>query len=464
MARGLAPLRHRGFRLLVGGQLASNFGDAFYAVALPWYVLAEHGGALLLGTVLAAYGVPRTVLLAAGGQASDRWRPWMVMMTSDSVRAVAVAALAVAAASGPARPVVLVPIAAVLGAGEGLFLPGSFAIVPVLLPDEELQSGNALASAVTQLAMLAGPAVGGALVALAGPAPAFAVDAATFVVSALTLAGVRSVQRSAAVTGARAADAPLTVTGTEEGPLRSAAEPTDDGGARSASSPTVWKLLRSERILQISLLVTVAANLGSAGADEVALPSLVHGPLRGSAGSYGSLIAAFGAGALLGTLIAAQGRRARRPAVLGSLVFLGEALFLAVVPYVGGLITIGTAMAAVGVCNGFGNVVMITVFQRWAPPHMLGRLTGLLMLCSFGVFPISVALGALVVHNYGPALFFPFAAAVLAAAILAGLSQRSWRDFGAAGDSSAAASPQRLPRSSQLGAASRHTDIAESTS
>src|SRR5215469_9124300 len=377
----------------------------------------------------------------------------MVMMTSDSVRAVAVAALAVAAASGPARAIVLVPIASVLGAGEGLCLPGSFAIVPVLLPDEELQSGNALASAVTQLATLAGPAVGGALVALAGPVPAFAVDAATFVVSAVTLAGVRSAQRSATVTGvrpadamvtgarpagalatgARPSDAPVAVTGTEEGPLRPAVEPAEHGGARSASSPTVWKLLRSERILQISLLVTVAANLGSAGADEVALPSLVHGPLRGSAGSYGSLIAAFGAGALLGTLIAAQGRRARRPAVLGSLVFLGEAIFLAIVPYVGGLITIGTAMAAVGVCNGFGNVVMITVFQRWAPPNLLGRLTGILMLCSFGVFPISVALGALVVHNYGPAVFFPLAAAVLAAAILAGLRKRSWRDFGAAG-------------------------------
>ena len=266
------------------------------------------------------------------------------------------------------------------------------------------------------------------------------------------------------VTGAGPADAPVAVAGTEEGPLRPAVEPAGDGGARSAGSPTVWKLLRSEQILQISLLVTVAANLGSAGADEVALPSLVHGPLRGTAGGYGSLIAAFGAGALLGTLVAAQARRARRPAVLGSLVFLGEALFLAVVPYAGGLITIGAAMAAVGICNGFGNVVMITVFQRWAPPNLLGRLTGLLMLASFGVFPISVALGALVVHNYGPATFFPLAAALLAAAILAGLSQRSWREFGAVDDSIAAAGPQRLPRGRRPGVASATTDIAESTS
>jgi MFS family permease len=109
--------------------MTSNVGDAFYSVALPWYVLATHGGPLLLGTVLAAYGVPRTVLVAIAGHASDRWKPWTVMMTADALRAVAVGALAVEAALGPAHAAQLVPVAAVLGAGEGLFVPGSFAIV-----------------------------------------------------------------------------------------------------------------------------------------------------------------------------------------------------------------------------------------------------------------------------------------------------------------------------------------------
>ena len=431
-ARSLAPLRHRGFRLLAAGQLASNVGDAFYAVALPWYVLANHGGALLLGTVLAAYGVPRTVLLAAGGHASDRWRPWTVMMTSDTVRAAAAAALAVAAASGPARAIVLVPIAAVLGAGEGLFLPGSFAIVPALLPDEDLQSGNALASATTQLATLAGPVIGGALVAIIGPSPAFAFDAASFAVSALTLMGVRSASRSRAATGAKPAISPHSAAKPEQAPR------------------TVWRLLRSERVLQISLLVTIAANLGTGGAAEVALPALAHGPLRAGAGGYGALIAAFGAGALIGAIVAGQARRARSPAIVGSLAFLAEALFLAAVPYAGGLAAIGATIAAFGVFNGFGNVVMITVFQRWAPAEMLGRLTGLLLLASFGVFPISVALGALVVHRFGPVPFFPLAAAVLAAAILAGLSQRCWRDLGATGRARTPAGRPRMPGNRRL--------------
>ncbi len=43
--RAMAPLRHRGYRLLVAGQVTSNAGDACYAVALPWYVLSEGAAA-----------------------------------------------------------------------------------------------------------------------------------------------------------------------------------------------------------------------------------------------------------------------------------------------------------------------------------------------------------------------------------------------------------------------------------
>jgi MFS family permease len=421
--RSLSPLRHRRFRLLVAGQLTSNVGDAFYAVALPWYVLATHGGPLLLGTVLAAYGIPRTALLVVGGHLSDRWRPWTVMMATDAVRAIAMTAMAVTAMLGPARAIVLVPIAVVLGSGAGLFMPGSFAIVPALLPSDDLQAGNALVSGGTQFATLIGPAVGGALVALAGPAPAFAVDAASFVVSALTLAGLRAAgaaRRDSAVPASGSAD-PASGGPASGGPASGTGEP---------AGPTVRSLLRTERILQLGLLVTVAANLGSGGLDEVALPSLAHGPLHSGAVGFGWLIAAFGAGALAGTIVAGQASRARRPFLIGSLAFLGEAVCIAVAPYLGSTPAVAAAMLGVGVMNGFGNVLTITAFQLWVPAALLGRLSGLMMLSSLGVFPLSVALAALFVRHLGPASFFVFAAAALAVAILAGLSQRTWREFG----------------------------------
>jgi hypothetical protein len=97
------------------------------------------------------------------------------------------------------------------------------------------------------------------------------------------------------------------------------------------------------------------------------------------------------------------------------------------------------AQAAFGACNGFGNTYTITAFQRWAPRGSLGRLNGLLLLTSFGVAPVSVLLAAWCGHALGPRSFFLFAAITLAAAIIGGLSQRSWRDFGVTG--AAPASP-----------------------
>lgn len=404
MPRSLKPLRHRDFRLLTIGQLTSNLGDACYAVALPWYVLAVHGGPLLLGTVLAAYGVPRTALLAFGGSASDRWRPWTVMMASDTVRALGMVALAVAAGLGPANVAVLVPIALVVGAGEGLFLPGSMAIVPTLLPDEDLQAGNALSYGGVELATLVGPALGGALVALIGPAPVFWVDAATFAVSAATLAAirVRKLHAAAATT-----------------------EPTAEPAAR----PSLRSLLR-EPVLLIVLVTTVAANLGAAGSFEVALPALAHGPLHTSAAGYGGLVAAIGAGGLIGTLVAGQIRQSRRPAIMCSIVFLCASVTLSLVPYVVSPIATGVVLAVDGMLVGFANIVMITVFQRWTPPAVLGRVTGLLLLCSYGMFPVSAVVAALVVQHFGPAPFFPIAGACLAVAILGALCLRRWRQLG----------------------------------
>jgi len=424
LPRALSPLRHRPFRLLTAGQVTSSLGDACYAVALPWYVLADHGGIVLLGTVLAAYGIPRTVAIPAGGYLSDRWRPQAVMLATDILRALAVAALALVAAAGPARPAELVPIAVVLGAGEGLFLPASFSVIPGLLPGDDLQAGNALASGGTQLATLVGPAIGGALVALGSPALAFGLDALSFAASAATLTaltGLGAIRTTSVSTPA---------TGT---PAAEAGQPDDAGGR----GPGLGMLLRTERVLLVIMIVSIAANLGAGGLDGVAIPALAHGPLRASAAGYGAILAAFGGGALIGTIAAGQAGRIRRPAVAGSAAFLAEAAFIAATPFLGTLAAVAAAVALIGVGNGFGNVVTITAFQQWAPKHMLGRLVSLLMVTSFGVYPVSVALAAVTDRALGTTSFFLFAAGVLAIAVLGGLTQRTWRDFGAGKDTSA---------------------------
>jgi len=203
------PLAVRSFRLLAGGQLASTIGDYCYAVALPWLVLSSHGGVILLGTVLACYGVTRTVLIPLGGVLADKVGPRTVMLLADAVRCVLVAVLALLAARHDTSLAALGPIAALIGAGEGLFLPASYAIMPSLLDGERLGAGNAISTAAVQAGSLLGPALGGALVATTGSSTgAFAIDAASFAVSALSLGLIPRQPASGSVAGA---DAPETI-------------------------------------------------------------------------------------------------------------------------------------------------------------------------------------------------------------------------------------------------------------
>src|ERR1051326_7060093 len=183
------PLAVRSFRLLAAGQFASTIGDYCYAVALPWLVLSNHGTTVLLGTVLACYGVPRTIFIPVGGILSDKLGPRTLMLFADVLRTILVGVLTFLAARHTASPVTLGPTAALIGAGEGLFLPASFTIMPSLLDGDRLAAGNALSSTAVQVGSLIGPAIGGALVATTGASTAaFGIDAASFAVSAVSLA------------------------------------------------------------------------------------------------------------------------------------------------------------------------------------------------------------------------------------------------------------------------------------
>ncbi|MFZ0189694.1 MAG: MFS transporter [Streptosporangiaceae bacterium] len=404
------PLGVRSFRLLAGGQFTSTIGDYCYAVALPWLVLSNRGGAILLGIVLACYGVPRMVLIPVGGVLADKIGPRTVMLTADAARCVLVAALAVLATRHTISLAALGPIAAFIGAGEGLFIPASFAIMPSLLNGKRLAAGNAISTAAVQAGSLLGPALGGALVAATGgSAWAFAIDAASFAVSALTLA---LIPRKAAAG---------TMSAGEDG--TAGADAADDEGQG------VLAFLKKSRALQVILVVVIAANLAGGGLDGVALPALAHATF--GAGGYGALLACLAAGSVLGTLAAARTGGLRRPVIFASAAFLVDATALALTPYLGGEAGAAAALFVMGAANGLGNVTVLTVLQKWAPPALLGRVMAALMFCAFGSFPLSVVIAGVLVRHIGPALFFPVAGGLVAVAILGGLTQREFREFGA---------------------------------
>jgi len=423
-----SPLADRNFRLLTAGQATSTIGDFCYAVALPWFVLSSHGGTVLLGTVLACYGVPRTALIPVGGVLADKIGPRRLMLAADAARCLLLVALTVLAARHLATLAWLAPVAALLGAGEGLFMPASFAIMPSLLPAESLQAGNAINSAAVQVGTVVGPALGGILVATAGPVPAFAIDAATFAVSALALYRLRP--RPA---GAAEASPPEALPTAAAGPGAQAATVgggTAGGGAgagNEAAPPSVWRLLLGSVFFRRVLLISVLANLTFAGTFEVALPALAHAHY--GAGGFGTLMACLGIGSVAGTLVAARRLTTARPMVVASAAFIGAGVFVALMPYLGGLPGAAIAALIFGAGIGFGDIIVITLIQQWSPPAVLGRVMSMIMLASLGVFPLSVAISGLLVRAFGPVPFFPAAGATLVLGLVIALASSEVRNF-----------------------------------
>jgi MFS family permease len=437
------PLAVPSFRLLTGGQFTSTIGDYCYAVALPWLVLSSHGGAILLGTVLACYGVPRMVLIPVGGVLADKIGPRTVMLMADAVRCVVVAAMAVLAARHTVSLPALGPAAALIGAGEGLFIPASFALMPSLLDEGRLAAGNAISNAAVQAGSLLGPALGGALVATTRASTwAFVIDAVSFAVSALTLALIPARSASGSVAAAAA--------GTAEVSGKAEADPGADAASAAGGDGGVLALLRRSRLLQVLLLVVIVANLAGGGMSEVALPSLAHA--RFGAAGYGALLACFAAGGVIGTLTAARTAGLRTPAIFATMVFLVDGVATALTPYLGGEAGAAAAMFVVGSANGLGNVTFLTVLQKWAPPAMLGRIMSAVMVCALGSFPLSVVITGLLVRHLGPTLFFPIAGTLVVVTMLAGLTQREFREFGAAGSGSDAGAPRPVEETATVGA------------
>src|SRR5262249_36566045 len=177
---------------------------------------------------------------------AGRLGPRAVMLGSDAIRCILVAVLVVLAVRHTGSLVLLGPVAVALGAGEGVFIPASFSIMPTIVRADQLAAANSLSTATIQIGTLAGPVLGGLLVTFAGPATAFAADAATFAVSAVSVALIRS-RRSSDVTGRGAASG-------------RAAQPALREG-RSSDVGSVVTLLRRSRMLQVLVVVCVAANL-----------------------------------------------------------------------------------------------------------------------------------------------------------------------------------------------------------
>ena len=362
----LAPLRLRDFRLLWTGMAVSLLGDGIYVVAVAFqaYAIDNDPGALAL--VGFAWTGGMVLFLILGGMVADRQPRRRVMMAADAARGIVLAVLGLLSVTGALQLWMLVVLAAFYGAGEAFFGPAFSALIPELVPDEQLVAANSIEGGVRPVAaQVVGPALGGALVALIGPGGGFLVDAGTFAVSFACLAALHVVEVPA---------------------------PSPLGALREIRAGFAY--VRSQTWLWATVVMASISLLVFFGPEEVLVPFIVKNRFGGTAGDFGAVLACAGLGNVAGSVVMGRRRLPRRPVTVmyacWGLGILPLALYAAatktwhLMPLA---FLIGCGMSA-------GLIIWMTLMQTRVPRELRGRANSVDWFVSIGLTPISFALTA----------------------------------------------------------------------
>jgi MFS family permease len=361
----LLPLREREFRKLWVAMCVSLLGDGAFLVAIAWQVYELSNTPTAMSVVGIAMTVPTILFLLLGGVASDRFERRRIMVAADLLRALSAIVLAGLALGGLLEVWHIAVLAAMYGIGAAFFAPAFDAVVPDIVPAERLAQANALDQLVRPLVLrMAGPALGGVLVASGGAGLVFALDSASFLFSAATLLLVRVAAKPAAA------------------PARSVLRDLAEG----------WRFVRGRAWLWATFASAAVAYLCFMGPVEVLLPYLVKNDLDGSARDLGMVFAAGGVGSVACAVVMGQRDIPRR--AIGFIYVCWTLATLAVAGY-GISSAVWQLMLAALAFNALetaGTIVWATMKQRHVPRTMLGRVSSIDWLISIGLLPLSFAL------------------------------------------------------------------------
>jgi predicted MFS family arabinose efflux permease len=375
----LAPfriaLRARNLRLLLTGLATSQAGDWLYNLALLAFVYDRTHSSMWIGLTTAARIIPEVALGSLGGVLADRVDRRTLMLGSDALRALAMAALVVIGIAH--LPVVLAPAVAAMSTAAGsAYPPCVVAVLPQLATAEQLPAANAARVSITYICIVAGPLFGATLLLLGSPTLAFAVNGGTFILGGVAVAALpRHALRVPA--GAH----------------------TQPPGGLLTELRIGWSALRG---YTDALPVVVANVIASAvyGALTVLLV-LVGQRLGLGATGYGYLLAGCGAGGVLATGLAHRAAASPRTRLMlaGALVAVGAPLPLLALA---GSLPAAIALAAVcGAGSVIAEVVGDTALQRSLDPGVFARAYGLVIPTCVAAIAVGALLAPLAVSILG---------------------------------------------------------------
>lgn len=394
--RRFGALRHRNFVLFWVGLITSNTGTWMQLVAQGFLIYQLTGSKAMLGLVGLARAIPMLLFPLWGGVLADRVDRIKLLWVTQTASLATALGLALAVSLGLVPPWHVVA-ASFLNAVAGAFdQPTRQALLPQLVPKEDLLSATSLNSAVFTGAAFTGPALYGLVAPFIGIAGAFYLNAASFAAVFLALALLRL------------PDQPRVAP--RGNPLQNLLE-----GLRYVRG--------NQALSTLVLLAAVASFFGRS--YTFLLPALVQDVLAIGLPAETQLVyqsyltSAAGVGTLLGAFgVAGIGGGWRK----GRLLF-GSALVFTVLLVLFGLSPVYWLSAAlllgVGLTNNVFSATTSTLLQMLAPGELRGRVLSLYTLCFLGFTPLGSGLAGPLAEVIGVRGAIVLGAVVIAAATVA---------------------------------------------
>jgi MFS family permease len=386
LPRTFAALKHRNYRLFWSGQIISLIGTWMQTVGQGWLVLSLTNSPFKLGFVSMAGSLPILLFTLWGGVVADRVNKRNLILFTQSSAMTLAFILAALTSFKVVQVWHIVMLAFLLGTVNSFDTPSRQAFIVEMVGKEDLTNAIGLNSAMFNTARMVGPAIAGLLIAALGVAGCFWLNGLSFIAVIIGLALIRN---------------------------------TFQPEHREGGSP-LKNLLEGLRYLWAhKVLLAIIANIGVSsvfGMPYVMLmPVFAKQILKGGPSTYGVLLAAAGAGAIVGGLtVATRGARVRQ----GAYILFGSGLFAVFIFLFSFSHWLWLSLALLFV-SGFAmitqNVTTNSLIQTTVPDFLRGRIMSIYVLVFMGMFP----LGSLQAGSVAQVLGAPWAVRI--GAVICGL-------------------------------------------
>jgi MFS family permease len=362
-----AVLRHRDFDLYWSGVVLSQIGTRGAVAANLYQVYALTTSVAVTGLVGAAQAVALLLLSPLGGAYADRLDRRRLLQAAQAVSMLVALALALLTFSGEVEAWQVIASALLTTAAATFDQPARQALIPALVPRDQIAQAVALLNPSRELAVLAGPALAGLLIAWRGPGLVYLLDAVTYAALVAVLAMIR-------------------VRGLADGAERGSVLSSIAEGARYVTGrPLIWQLMA------LDLAATVF------GAYRVVLPALSVDVLSVGPTGYGLLSSAPSAGALLATYsvfrVVSHSRRQGRVLLVATGLYGACAVAFAQSPVFWVMLVFGLLL---GGCDAMATTIRHAAVQIETPDQIRGRVQAFYQMSSRG----GPAIGDLVVGAF----------------------------------------------------------------